>query len=182
MSLQKAQDLLKLAHIAASRYHCTTVKEIATKFSVNERTAQRMVFALKELYPSLKHTTDSERRRRWTLRETNRLGMQGIFEYELAALEMAIRRAEREGAPSEAASLQAVRDRLVAKLPTTEARRTEANAEPQRKTMKHVPTSRSGANAAKRLSPSAPCEDYPPADVPGPDRTFAPWLSAAARL
>jgi len=129
MSFQKAQDLLKLAHIAASRFHGITVKEIATEFSVNERTAQRMVFALKELYPSLKHTTDSERRRRWTLRETNRLGMQGIFDHELAALEMAIRRAEREGAPSEAASLRAVRDRLVAKLPTTEARRTEANAE-----------------------------------------------------
>lgn len=129
MSFQKAQDLLKLAHIAASRHQGITVKEIATEFSVTERTAQRMLFAMKELYPSLKHKTDSERRRRWTLREANKLGMQGIFEHELAALEMAIVRAEREGAHSEAASLQAVRDRLVAKLPEKQALQTAAEAE-----------------------------------------------------
>ena len=129
MSFQKAQDLLKLAHIAASRHQGITVKEIATEFSVTERTAQRMLFAMKELYPSLKHKTDSERRRRWTLREANKLGMQGIFEHELGALEMAIVRAEREGAPAEAASLQAVRDRLVAKLPEKQALQTAAEAE-----------------------------------------------------
>ena len=39
MSFQKAQDLLKLAHIAASRHRGITVKEIATEFKVNERTA-----------------------------------------------------------------------------------------------------------------------------------------------
>ena len=42
MSFQKAQDLLKLAHIAASRHQGVTVKDISTEFSVNERTAQRM--------------------------------------------------------------------------------------------------------------------------------------------
>ena len=73
MSFQKAQDLLKLAHIAASRHQGVTVKDISTEFSVNERTAQRMLFALKEVYPSLSHKTDSERRRWWTLRETNTL-------------------------------------------------------------------------------------------------------------
>ena len=129
MSFQKAQDLLKLAHIAASRHQGVTVKDISTEFSVNERTAQRMLFALKEVYPSLSHKTDSERRRWWTLRETNKLGMQGVYDHELTAIEMAIRRAQREGAHAETASLEAVRDRLVAKLPTTEARRTEANAE-----------------------------------------------------
>lgn len=79
MSFQKAQDLLKLAHIAASRHQGISMKEIAEEFKVNERTAQRMIFALREVYPSLKHKTDTERRRRWTLRETNKLGMQGIY-------------------------------------------------------------------------------------------------------
>ena len=95
MSFQKAQDLLKLAHIAASRHQGVTVKDISTEFSVNERTAQRMLFALKEVYPSLSHKTDSERRRWWTLRETNKLGMQGVYDHELTAIEMAIRRAGR---------------------------------------------------------------------------------------
>ncbi|WP_296644707.1 helix-turn-helix transcriptional regulator [Roseinatronobacter sp.] len=129
MSFQKAKDLLKLADLAASRHRGITVKEIAAEFSVNDRTAQRMLVALKELYPSLQHRTDSERRRWWTLREANKLGMQGIFEHELASLEMAIRRAEREDAHSEVASLQAVRDRLVAKLPEQQALRTTADAE-----------------------------------------------------
>lgn len=126
MSFQKAQDLLKLAHIAASRHRGITMKEIATEFKVNERTAQRMIFALREVYPSLKHETYHGRRRSWTLRETDKLGMQGIFEHELAALDMAIRRAQREDAYSEVASLKAVRDRLVAKLPEKQALSTEA--------------------------------------------------------
>ncbi len=129
MSFQKAQDLLKLAHIAASRHQGVTVRDISTEFNVNERTAQRMLFALKEVYPSLSYRTDSERRRWWTLRETNKLGMQGVYDHELSAIDMAIRRAQREGAYAEALSLEAVRDRLVAKLPIPVARRSEANAE-----------------------------------------------------
>jgi hypothetical protein len=39
--------------------------------------------------------------------------------------------------------------------------------------MKYVPTLRSGANAAERLSPSAPCEGGEGIDVPGPLRSKA---------
>ncbi len=129
MSFQKAQDLLKLARMSASRHRGITVKEVAQEFGVNERTAQRMVSALKDVFPSLSYETDSERRRWWKLRDTTMLGMQGVYDHELVALEMGIRRAQREGANSEADSLQAVRDRLVATLPSPHARRAEADAE-----------------------------------------------------
>lgn len=129
MSFQKAQDLLKLAGMSAGRHRGISVKEVAEEFGVNERTAQRMIYALKEVFPSISHQTDTERRRRWKLRDTSMLGMQGIYERELIALEMSIRRAEREGAPVDASALRTLRDRLVATLPSTHARKTEVDAE-----------------------------------------------------
>ena len=129
MSFQKAQDLLKLARLSASRHGGISVKEVAEEFSVNERTAQRMIYALKEVFPSISHQTDSERRRWWKLHDTAMIGMQGIYDRELVALEMSIRRAEREGALMDAEALQALRDRLMATLPSSHARRAEVDAE-----------------------------------------------------
>lgn len=129
MSFQKAQDLLKLAGMSAGRHRGISVKEVAEEFGVNERTAQRMIYALKEVFPSISHQTDTERRRRWKLRDTSMLGMQGIYDRELVALEMSIRRAEREGAPVDASALRSLRDRLMATLPSTHARRAEVDAE-----------------------------------------------------
>lgn len=129
MSFQKAQDLLKLARMSASRHRGVSVKDIAKEFGVNERTAQRMVYALREVFPSLVPDVDSDRRRWWKLRDTTMIGMQGVYDRELVALEMSIRRAERECAHLESEALKALRDRLVATLPSTHARRAEADAE-----------------------------------------------------
>ncbi len=129
MSFQKAQDLLKLAGMSASRHGGITVKEVAEAFSVNERTAQRMIAALKDVFPSISHQTDSERRRRWKLRDTSMLGMQGLYRRELVALEASITRAEREGADMEVDALRSLRDRLVATLPSAQARSMEVDAE-----------------------------------------------------
>lgn len=129
MSFQKAQDLLKLAGMSASRHGGITVKEVAEAFSVNERTAQRMIAALKDVFPSISHQTDNERRRRWKLRDTSMLGMQGLYRRELVALEASITRAEREGAHMEVEALRSLRDRLVATLPSAQARSMEVDAE-----------------------------------------------------
>ena len=129
MSFQKAQDLLKLAGMSASRHGGITVKEVAEEFGVNERTAQRMIYALKDVFPSISHQTDSERRRRWKLRDTSMLGMQGLYRRELVALEASITRAERECADMEVEALRSLRDRLVATLPSPLARSMEVDAE-----------------------------------------------------
>jgi predicted DNA-binding transcriptional regulator YafY len=129
MSFQKAQDLLKLARLSACRHRGISVKEVAEEFSVNERTAQRMIYALKEVFPCISHQTDNERRRWWKLRDTTMIGMQGIYDRELVALEMSIRRAERERALMDAEALKALRDRLMATLPSSHARRAEVDAE-----------------------------------------------------
>lgn len=70
MSLERAQDLLKLAGILASRYGGITVKDVAKEFSVNERTAQRMIATLKDVLLSISHWTDSEPRQGWTVSDT----------------------------------------------------------------------------------------------------------------
>ena len=129
MSFQKAQELLKLAQMAASRYRGISLPEISDEFGVNTRTAQRMVRALENTFPSISIQTDSDRRRWWKLRDASLIGKQGIYQRELVALEMSIRRAEREGAQSEVEALQALRDRLMATLPSSHARRAEVDAE-----------------------------------------------------
>lgn len=129
MSFQKAQDLLKLAGMSASRHSGITVKQVAEEFCVNERTAQRMIYALKDVFPSMSHDIDGERRRRWKLRDTSMLGMQGLYRHELVALEVSITRAEREGADMEVKALRSLRDRLVATLPSPLARKMEVDAE-----------------------------------------------------
>ena len=117
MSFQKAQDLLKLAQLAAARHRGVSLPDISQEFGVNLRTAQRMVRAMESIFPSLTFSTDNDRRRWWKLRDTTMIGMQGIYDRELVALEMSIRRAEREGAQSEVEALQALRGRLIATLP-----------------------------------------------------------------
>ena len=129
MSFHKAQDLLKLAELAASRHSGISLPDIADEFGVNMRTAQRMVRALESIFPSVSIKTDGDRRRWWKLRDTTMLGMRGFYDRELVALEMAIRRAEREGALSEVEALQALRGRLIATLPSSQARRAEVDAE-----------------------------------------------------
>lgn len=129
MSFHKAQELLKLAQMAASRYRGISLPEISEEFGVNTRTAQRMVRALENTFPSISIQTDSDRRRWWKLRDASLIGKQGIYQRELVALEMSIRRAEREGAQSEVEALQSLRDRLMATLPSSHARRAEVDAE-----------------------------------------------------
>ena len=129
MSFLKAQELLRLAQLAASRHRGISLPEITEEFGVNMRTAQRMVRAMENTFPSVTYSTDSDRRRWWKLRDTTMIGLQGMYDRELVALEMSIRRAEREGAVSEMEALQALRDRLVATLPSSHARRAEVDAE-----------------------------------------------------
>ncbi|NDV00577.1 WYL domain-containing protein [Pseudoroseicyclus sp. CLL3-39] len=54
---------------------------------------------------------------------------QGVRDSELVALNLAIRRAGQEGAPEQARALEALRVRVLAAMPSTFARRAEADAE-----------------------------------------------------
>jgi predicted DNA-binding transcriptional regulator YafY len=129
MSLSKARDLLRLAEMAASRHMGVSLAEIAEEFDADHRTAQRMTRALEDVFQNVEVNTDEDRRRRWKLRDSSLLRLKGVGDSELAALEMSIKRAEREGATHDVKALISLRDRLLAHMPGPHARRAEADAE-----------------------------------------------------
>ena len=130
LSLCKARDLLRLAEMAAARHGGVTLTDITAEFGTDHRSAQRMVRAFETVFDNVEITIDDERRRHWRLRGTRLVAMQGMRSDELVALEIGIRRAQREGAENEVHALQSLRDRLLAAMPAAQARRIEADAEP----------------------------------------------------
>ena len=129
MAFEKSLELMRLAEMAASRHHGISLVDVTQEFDVNLRTAQRMIRRLEAAFPSVEFSTDKERRRWWKLKDTKLLRMQGIRDSELAALDMSIRRAEREGALNDVAALVSLRDRFLAAMPNSHARRAEVDAE-----------------------------------------------------
>jgi len=131
MSFQKATDLLRLAEMATSRYRGVSLTDIEDSFGVDRRTAQRMTKALEDTFPNCTTGTDDGRRKFWKLnpQDARLMLAQGVREGELSALELSIRRAERDGATNEVKALATLRDRLLAAMPSSHARRVEADAE-----------------------------------------------------
>lgn len=127
----KTHDLLRLADMAAARDGGVSLEEIKQTFDVTHRSAQRMTQALAKAFPSVVVTGGTRGvPKRWSLAGDERLlHLKGIQDDELSALDMGIRRAEREGATTEARALGALRDRLVILHETSEVRRAEADAE-----------------------------------------------------
>lgn len=131
MAFQKARDLLHLAEMATARHFGVSLSEIQDTFGVDHRTAQRMTKALELTFPACITQFDDDRRKHWKLRSgpAGLILSQGIRDNELAALELALRRAEREGAATEVRALKGLRERLLAAMPGAHARRAESDAE-----------------------------------------------------
>lgn len=130
MSFEKALVLLRLADVAASRHGGVTLEEIREDFRVSHRTAQRMTAALVACFPhAVNRPTDELGRARWRMREAPLARLRLDGEAELSALELAVRRLRSEGETTAAATLASLRDRLLAAIPATAARRAEADAE-----------------------------------------------------
>ena len=129
MAFEKTLDLMRLAQMAAARHKGVCLVEVSAEFGVNLRTAQRMIRGLEEAFPSVEFSTDQDRRRWWKLDDTRIPRVVGIRDSELAALDMSIRRAQREGATKDVSTLISLRDRLLATMPSSHARRAEVDAE-----------------------------------------------------
>ncbi len=131
MSYSKASDLLRVADMAMANFEGVSLHDISQEFGCDHRTAQRMMRAFEAVFPQVDIGEDADRRRRWHMPRSDPrwLQAQGIRDSELASLDMAAERAERDGAPDDAQRLRALRDRLLATMPSSHARRTEADAE-----------------------------------------------------
>jgi hypothetical protein len=55
------------------------LQEVTEELSIIERTAQRIISALKDFFPSISHQIDGERRRWWKLIGNSMLGIQGLY-------------------------------------------------------------------------------------------------------
>ena len=129
MSFIKARELLRIAEMAKARYRGVSLRDIMSELSVNERTARRMARELEDLCPKVMITDDEDRRRWWKLTQVPLIDHRVVNEKELAALDLAIRRAVRDGAENEVVALQRVRDHLVASVPRPHARSAEVSSE-----------------------------------------------------
>jgi len=129
MSFAKAQELLRLARMAAARHDGVTLDDICAEFGVAHRTAQRMTHALEESFADVTAEDGEDRRRRWRVGDRVLGRLEERSETTLEALEIALRAAEDEGRRGHARAIEGIRDRLLARLSPGEARRSEADAE-----------------------------------------------------
>jgi predicted DNA-binding transcriptional regulator YafY len=114
MSFIKAQQLYRMAEMAAARRWGISMRIVMDEFAVEERTARRMLRQFEDLFPGVQTLDDDDRRRWWSLTDVPYIQHRVLKENELAALDLAIRRAARDGAEGEAKALETARDRLVA--------------------------------------------------------------------
>ncbi|SER47865.1 Predicted DNA-binding transcriptional regulator YafY, contains an HTH and WYL domains [Tranquillimonas rosea] len=131
MSFTKALQILRLAEMSAARHRGVALQDIEEEFCVDRRTAQRMTKAIEDFFPIVQISIDEAQRKYWKVRTSDiRLAhAQGLKDRELVALDMAIRRAERDGIEKDAASLRTLRERLLSMMPSPHARRAESDAE-----------------------------------------------------
>ena len=114
MSFVKAEQLYRMAEMAAARRRGISLRHVMDEFRVEERTARRMLRKFEDLFRGVETWDDDDRRRWWSLTDIPYIQHRVLRENELAALDLAIRRAVRDGAEGEAKALETARDRLVA--------------------------------------------------------------------
>lgn len=129
MSFSKAQDLIRLARLAATRRTGISLDEICEEFAVSHRTAQRMTDALETLFINVEAVDGLDRRRRWRLADPMLDRLQIRQETAIEAVEIASRTARGDGRFRHAAALDDLRAGLLARLTPKEALRTETDVE-----------------------------------------------------
>lgn len=129
MTFAKANDLLRLAQLAASRRLGISLEEISQEFGISHRTAQRMTSALEDNFANVVVTEDDDRRRRWHIESPIPDRLQPRQENTIEALEIAARAARDENRLRHARALEDIRDNLITRLSPRDALRSEVDAE-----------------------------------------------------
>lgn len=129
MTFAKANDLLRLAQIAASRRLGISLEEISQEFGISHRTAQRMTSALEDNFANVVVTDADDRRRRWRIANPAPERLRPRQEITIEALEIAARTAREENRLRHARALEDMRDSLITRLSPRDALRSEADAE-----------------------------------------------------
>lgn len=128
MSFSKAQDLIRLAQLAAARRSGISLEEITLEFEVSHRTAQRMTDALEEAFGNVLVEDGEDRKRRWRLVDPGLDRLQLRQETGVEALEIAARGAKAEGRLRHARALVDLLEGLLAQAPSRSRIETDAEA------------------------------------------------------
>lgn len=129
MSFAKAEQLLKLATLVASRHTGITLDDVIARFEVSRRTAQRMLRALEAQFPDTNVTFDDEGRKRWLLPPGALRELMSLFPEELAALDLAIENLKAVSLDGEADDLRNLREKILALVPRSKVARLETDHE-----------------------------------------------------
>lgn len=125
MAFAKADQLLELATLCASRRAGITLDDVIERFAVSKRTAQRMLHTLEDHFTDTRTRTDEEGRKRWTLMTAALRDLMTLTPEELAALEGAIRSLDQIGQDTK--PLTALKDKIMALVPRDRAARLETD-------------------------------------------------------
>ena len=138
MAFTKAQDLIELALMAASRRGGVSLEDIAETFGVSHRTAQRMTEALAATFANVTAEDGPDRKRRWRVEDGRLARLTTRQETVIEALEIAARDAREDNRLRHARALDGVREDLIARMTPRDALRAEADAEAVLAALGHV--------------------------------------------
>lgn len=128
MAFSKAQDLLRLAMLAAGR-RGVTLRDIAQEFACSERTAQRMTSAMQAAFPQTEHRIGEGRRARWVIPARAIAPLLTPSADELVALSAAIAQLENAGMMQEAERARSLERKVTALIPPDRGTRLDVDKE-----------------------------------------------------
>ena len=117
MSFDKAEQLIELARLAASRQGLT-LNDVVEHYGVSLRTAQRMFRAMENIFPDTEHFIDEAGRKRWRMASGHMREFFSITAEEAAALELGCHHLVRSGLTLESKALQNLRNKVIALVPS----------------------------------------------------------------
>lgn len=129
VSFGKAEQLLELATLAAARHAGITIDDVADRFTVSKRTAQRMLYVLENQFPDTETSLGDDGRKRWRLPSAPLRDLMTLSPEELAVLDFAIETLRRNGLAVEAQDLRGLREKILALVPRSKAARLETDHE-----------------------------------------------------
>ena len=125
MSFAKAGQLLELANMAAAQHQGVTLADVAERFGVVYRTAQRMMDALEIQFPDVESFLDDEGHKRWRLPRAQLRDLMDVTASEIAMLDLAITDLERSG--HDVGPLRTLKDKVLSLVPRKQVARLETD-------------------------------------------------------
>ena len=129
MSFSKTETFLDLARRAAASRQGITLEDVMERYEVSLRTAQRMLRGLEGQFPNTETLTDDQGRKRWRIPSGELREFFSVSAEEVAAIELGIAHLSRSGLKLEGRALEAIRDKILALLPSSQVSRIEPDTD-----------------------------------------------------